>query len=216
MKIHKLLLDLDNCLYKFQDYPSLVTEIEYNITSEIKKILNIPRSEAEDYKKYLYKNFGGAPACFLISGFIKKRKDIINIAERINYVSTRIIQPDYKLRDMLIKINKPVVIFTNSTKSYAINVLNQLGILNLIEQIISIEDTEYYYKNEFKCYEILKAKLDLNLKKYLFVDDSITNIVIAKKYGLRNSLLCNKNISDYNDSIQDIYDLSKYLALRYQ
>jgi pyrimidine 5'-nucleotidase len=179
------LLDLDYCLYDVKDVSYLVNTLEIRITDWLADKLRCSFKAAEKWKVKLYKEFGGAPQCFVKASLIENKKELINCINFIHDFKVRGVNRNIKLRQKLIKIDGDLYLFTDSYVKYAKQLLVALGISDLFSDIIDISKVGYSFKNEIATYIKIFRLLNTSPNKIIMIDDSLENLLVAKKMGIK-------------------------------
>jgi putative hydrolase of the HAD superfamily len=126
----------------------------------------------------------------------------------------RFLQPEMvlvtkRLRHMLRSIKGRKVIFTNAPKSYAIQVLDLLGIADLFEIVFSVESTKYHAKPSVRGFQMLLKVIKAKPSDCVMLEDNAAALMTAKRLGMRTIWVTKKlqkpNFVDYR--------LSSVLAL---
>ena len=77
------------------------------------------------------------------------------------------------------------MIFTNSDKKHTRRVLEHIGIADLFDGVVDVEDIKPHCKPQSEAFLIaLKLLGNLDAKECLFIDDSLRNIQTAADMGL--------------------------------
>ena len=124
------------------------------------------------------------------------------------------IEPDKKLRKILLQIPQPKWILTNSETPHATRVLNALGIFDLFEGILDITIMGYKNKpNPIVFHKALEFSGGLKASDALFVDDIPKNVAAAKQLGWQTILVGeHPNNGDADHHIEHIHQLGIILA----
>lgn len=183
------LIDLDNCLYNADEQSWLISELERRITVWIENKIKVDTHKAEILKQKLYSEYGGAPSCFVKSGLIDSKNDLANCINFINGLQIKHITPNLKLPLALSKIDQKKYIFTSSPKHYAKQILKHLNIDHHFSRIIDIFDTNMFYKDSPKAYQILSRLINEKLNKCILVEDNESNLKVAEEAGMGHCIL---------------------------
>ncbi len=101
----------------------------------------------------------------------------------------RFIAYDEALDRMLGRIKLRKVIFTNADAPHAGRVLNRLGIAHHFEQTIDIRALEFIVKPDRQAYEKVLRQIGARPDECVFVEDSLLNLLPARKMGMTTVLL---------------------------
>jgi putative hydrolase of the HAD superfamily len=126
---------------------------------------------------------------------------------------TDYLQPDDKLRRILLDIPQPKWILTNSDTPHATRVLNALGLFDLFEDILDITRMEFLNKpNPLVFQKALGFAGNPHPENCVFVDDIPHNLTAAKQQGMITVLVGEKPDNGFSDfQIADIYALGDVL-----
>ncbi len=182
------LIDLDNCLYCAKDVPNLINTFEIRITEWLANKLRCSVKDAERQKIKLYKNFGGAPHCFIKASFIKNKKELISCVDFIHNFEVCGVNKNLELKQKLLELNGDLYLFTSSYFKYAEQVLIAFGVLDLFYDIIDISRVGYSFKNETDTYIKIFRLLNILPNKIIMIDDSLENLLIANKMGIKSCI----------------------------
>jgi putative hydrolase of the HAD superfamily len=180
MPIHTLILDLDETIYPSST--GLWDLIGERITMFIHERLGTPLDEIPAIRNGYFHTYGTT-----LRGL--ELNHGINAQDYLEYVHNvpieQILAPDPALRQVLSSYPQRKVIFTNSNKAHSRRVLTQVGISDLIDNIVDIVDINPYCKPQVEAFEKALALLGgLAPSDCLFVDDNLMNIQTAAGLGL--------------------------------
>ena len=123
-------------------------------------------------------------------------------AQNINF-DLSVIAPNPILLNALEKLPFQKVVFTNNRVSVVQEGLQRLGIENLFQSVIGLEDTLENPKPKKESFEILFKKIKAKPHECIFFEDSIQNLKVAKELGM-HTVLCHR----LDDAAPDIVDYS--------
>jgi len=179
------LIDLDNTLYSQKGGSHLVNTLEIRITDWLANKLRYSFKTAERRKIKLYKEFGGAPQCFVKASLIENKKELINCINFIHDFKVCGVNRNMRLRQKLMKIDGNLYLFTDSYMKYAKQLLVALGISDLFSDIIDISKVGYSFKNERATYIKIFRLLNTSPNNIIMIDDSLENLLVAKEMGIK-------------------------------
>jgi putative hydrolase of the HAD superfamily len=185
MNFTTLFLDLDDTLYPHTC--GLWEAVGARIQSYTELTLDVNAEEASRLRGHYLSEYGTT-----LNGLMHHHQ--IDPLEYLTYVHDvpveRLLLPDPELRTMLSSINIPRVVFTNAHREYAQRVLQQLGILDLIHQIIDILALDYSNKPNPESYRrALALAGHPPAETCVMVDDRYPNLAAAAKFGLTTVLV---------------------------
>ena len=206
MEYTTLFLDLDDTLYPHTS--GLWEAVGGRIQSYIETKLNLCTEDASLLRAQYLAQFGTT-----LNGLMRNHQ--IDPMEYLDYVHDvpveDLIPPDPELQTMLASITIPRIIFTNAYLDYAMRVLRQLGISDLIDQIIDILALDFSNKPDPKAYHRALALTGNPLSATcLLVDDRYPNLAAAAEFGMTTVLVGDGVIEGTIDyTIENIHDLTK-------
>ncbi|MCJ7565943.1 MAG: pyrimidine 5'-nucleotidase [Anaerolineales bacterium] len=205
MDFTTLFLDLDDTLYPHTS--GLWEAVGSRIQTYIEKKLNVSAEDASHLRAQYLAQFGTT-----LNGLIHHHQ--IDPMEYLDYVHDvpveNLIPPDPELQTMLASITIPRVIFTNAHLEYAERVLNQLGISDLVTQIIDILALDFSNKPNPEAYHrALILAGNPSSDTCLLVDDRFPNLSTAADFGMTTVLVGDGIIEGTVDyTIEHIHDLT--------
>mmetsp|Transcript_17132 Transcript_17132/g.65380 ORF Transcript_17132/g.65380 Transcript_17132/m.65380 type:complete len:273 (-) Transcript_17132:22-840(-) len=210
---HALFLDCDDTLY-FNDWV-LARELTGCIDKYCVEELGLSPDRAFE----LYKMYG---TCFRglqiekVKGF-ETEDFLAKVHDPIVPSLQRLIQPDGKLQEMLKRLRADVRarVFTASCSEHATRCLKALGIYGMLidaeRPIIDVRKVDFYTKHDNEAYGIaMKLAGVTDPSQCWIVDDSWTNIRIAKKNGW-NTVLCGSMARDGRPAAVEMADHADYI-----
>ncbi|MBU4493368.1 MAG: HAD-IA family hydrolase, partial [Nanoarchaeota archaeon] len=119
------------------------------------------------------------------------------------------LERDEELINVLMGIEQEKIIFTNSPREYALNVLTVLGVEKFFSYIIDIRYLDFIPKPSEEAFKKL-FKGRIKPKESMIIDDYEHNLKPAKKFGMTTVLVGNGNngtlpyVDYYINKITDI------------
>ena len=147
--------------------------------------------KAKAFQKELYLKYG----LTLRGLMIEKKIDPDPFLKFVHNVSHPELKRDKELYNLIENLNGKKYIYTNASYGHAKNILSILGIFDLFEIILDIKNTNYIPKPNEKSYTIMKNKFGLNefnLKRSIFVEDTLDNLIPAQNLGMTTVWIENK------------------------
>mmetsp|Transcript_14328 Transcript_14328/g.28981 ORF Transcript_14328/g.28981 Transcript_14328/m.28981 type:complete len:236 (-) Transcript_14328:97-804(-) len=189
--IEYVFFDLDDCLYKNNwRTAKLLTE---KINAFCMDVLGLPDGKAYE----LYKVYGTALRGLVEESLMEEAR-VPEFLIWVHDIPLDDIQPDLKLREMLVSVQYPRWIFTASCKEHAGRCLDRLGIADLFQGVISAssramtQKVGYVTKHDPRCFSAAMEFAGVPLEKAtscIFLDDSPANLKTAKALGWRTVLV---------------------------
>lgn len=90
-----------------------------------------------------------------------------------------------RLRHMLQNLNGRKVIFTNAPRSYALRVLDLLGIGDCFELVFSVESARFHAKPSVRGFQILLKTIKVKASDCVMLEDSLPALMTAKRLGMK-------------------------------
>ncbi|MAJ14488.1 MAG: pyrimidine 5'-nucleotidase [SAR116 cluster bacterium] len=188
------IFDLDNTIYDIK--LGLFKKISERITNFIVSKYSLDIDEAKKIQKKYYLEYG-----LTLRGLILEKN--LNPEEFLDYVHD-VEHPELKkdkyLKSKIEKLQGKKIIFTNATSKHAEKILTILEIRELFDQIIDIKDLDYIPKPDKRSYQKLLECLNVDkeqLKKGIFLEDTVKNLIPAKELGMTTVWI--KNSTNKND-----------------
>lgn len=193
-----IIFDLDDTLYPSNT--GIAKALKTNIEDFLIEKFGFSPSKASSVRVELFKTYGSTLAGLRALGYDIDADDYHGFVHgRLPY---DLIKPDPQLTNLLHRITQRKVIFTNSDRNHAIEVLKRLGLEDCFDQIICFETmnpnlSKSARTDEFPvvlkpAVEAMKIALDVanvDPRRTLFLDDNVRNIAAGKSVGLRTVLV---------------------------
>ncbi len=174
-----LVLDCDNTLYPAST--NLMALNDAGIAGYITNVLGIPPAEANKLRLEYLRKYGTT-----IAGLIAERN--VNPDEFMDYVHSydvdSLLKPNPRLREFLLVVNVPRIVFTSANRAHTEKVARAVGVHDCIDAIYDLKAVDYIGKPHPHAYEKILA--DFPGKRAVFVDDRMLNFPPARKLGMVN------------------------------
>ncbi|NOZ72312.1 MAG: pyrimidine 5'-nucleotidase [Chloroflexi bacterium] len=204
LAVDLILFDLDNTIYPHN--AGLWQEIDRRIQLWVSQTLHIPLSEAHEVQHRYWRQYGTT-----IMGLVAEYD--VNPAPYLHFVHdfdlSPYLQPNPRLRDLLIALPQRKAIFTNATAAHAQNVLSRLGILDQFEQLIGMDELGYVSKPHPQAYQRCLELIGVQPQQCLFVEDSPKNLAPARTLGMYTALIGSPADGDADYYLQCVEDVGK-------
>lgn len=171
--------DLDHTLYTPE--MSLFDQIEKRMTCWIMKALSMSHQEADDLRQSYWREYGTT-----LAGLMNERG--VNPDDYLPYVHDidfSVLRPDEILRRYIEALPGRKIVFTNSTRAYAHNVLQALGLVGVFDGIYGVEQADFRPKPERRAYDNVFAQAALMPKRAAMFEDDPRNLEVPHELGLR-------------------------------
>ena len=194
------IFDLDNTLYDIT--LGVFKKISKRMTKFIINEFELDEDKAKTLQKEMFLKYG-----LTLRGLIVEKK--INPDRFLNYVHDvdhPELERDNELISLLKNLNGKKYIYTNAPYSHAKKILNVLGAFDLFDDILDIKKTDYIPKPDLTSFEIMQRKFGIsfkNVKKSIFIEDTVKNLKPAKQIGMstvwiENKLNCEEFKKDFS------------------
>lgn len=180
-----LILDLDSTLYPFES--GMEQHMDAMIDDFVIGHLNLPPDRVRSVRQKYFTRYGTT-----IGGLIKHHG--INPDEYYRFIHNfdfqEHIHPAPWLKELLNRLAMRKVVFSNSPKAYIGKVLEILGIASCFEGIFDIAFSGYFGKPNPDSYQNVLNHLGADARDCIFVDNSLPNVVNARRLGFTAIWLC--------------------------
>jgi putative hydrolase of the HAD superfamily len=202
--IENFVFDLDETLYSPK--VPIMKIVGDKINEFMHKYLHMKEEEIPIKRNY-YKSTYGTTLYGLMKEFNIDPEEFLLYVHNIDY--KKVIKKDIELKCELSKLKGKFFIYTNASKNHAKCVLEQLGVEEYFENIISIEDTDYIPKPSIEGFHKFVDKVGINCKKSVFIENSSVNLHTAKLIDMQTAIVWDKyiNCKDFDYYLETIYNL---------
>ena len=179
------LFDLDNTLHNAS--PHIFPHINRSMTAYLEQHLALSRDEANALRAHYWHRYG-ATLLGLMRHHGTEPQHFLRETHRFDRLHDMMVF-DRALRGLLRQLPGRRFVFSNAPRHYALAVLNVMGIRDLFEDVIGIEDLDYHPKPGIRGYRKLLAARRLNPAHCIMVEDTAVNLRTAKRLGMRTVLV---------------------------
>ncbi len=187
--------DLDNTLYPASS--NLFLKIDSKMKKFIIKKLNVNENEAYKIQKKYYLKYGTT-----LFGLMKNHNIIPE--EYLKYVhdiDISSIKNNTELNNQLKSLPGKKYIYTNGSKSHAINIIKQLGLDNKLFEIFDIKTAKYIPKPSKISLKYFVEKYKIKPTEAIFFEDISINLIEPKKAKFKTVLIKNNFHPDKNTDL---------------
>jgi putative hydrolase of the HAD superfamily len=183
------LFDLDNTLHNASEH--IFPRVNVAMTQFVARKLNLSMEQANDVRQRFWRQYGAT-----LLGLVKHHG--IDMAEFLREAHPfpdmhEIVARHNMLISALRRLPGRKVLLTNAPRAYAADVLHAMGIRNLFERVIAIEDMrfggELQPKPDRRMMRRLAATLKVAPQQCILVEDSVENIRAARFVRMRSVLV---------------------------
>jgi putative hydrolase of the HAD superfamily len=174
-----LLFDLDETLYPRG--AGVLERMDARIESWICERHGVPEAEAGLVRLELWREHGTT-----LRGLMHRfRVDPHEYFAHVHGVELAdLISADPALRSFLAGIRRRKLVFTNAPRSHARRVLDLLGVADLFESVIAIEDLDFAPKPDPGAYRVAVRRAGADPRACCLVDDTHANAVAAARFDM--------------------------------
>ena len=109
--------------------------------------------------------------------FLEKTHELMELPQMV--IKTQ------RLRHFIQRLSGRKVVFTNAPMSYALRVLDLLGIDDLFETVFSVESTRFHPKPAMRGFRRLLAEIKARPGDCVMVEDNLAALRTAKRMGMK-------------------------------
>jgi pyrimidine 5'-nucleotidase len=180
MTFTTLLFDLDDTIYP--NTTGLWRAIRERMTDYMRERLKLPVELIPNIRRQYFETYGTTLRGLQINYDI-------NTKDYLAYVHDlpldKFLQPDPKLREILLNLPQNKFIFTNADAAHAGRVIHRLGLQDCFDQIIDIQALNFHCKPEPEAYQLaLEISRQTDAHACVMFDDSTRNLAPAKSLGV--------------------------------
>jgi putative hydrolase of the HAD superfamily len=174
-----LLFDLDGTLYPVGN--GVLERLDARINDYLREHVGIAAADVDRLRCALRDDHGTT-----MHGLMARHQidadhylDVVHDADLSD-----LIQRDDPLRAMLARLPGRRVVFTNAPRAHAARVLGLLGIGDVFESVIALEDLAYVPKPRAAAFETVLTRFGVAGEDCFFVDDTRANVLAARRLGM--------------------------------
>ena len=173
------IFDLDNTLYSGKT--RVFEQVDKKMSKYISEKLNVNIVEAKEIQKNYFYEYNTT-----LNGMINNHKiDAGEFLEFVHDVDIDFLKKDSLLNEELMKLDGKKIIFTNSSRKHAMNVIRKIGIDQHFDDIFDIVDSEFVPKPDIVSYKKLVEKHKIDPKLCVFIEDIARNLKPAYEMGMK-------------------------------
>lgn len=177
------IFDLDNTLYPAQC--RLFLQIDQRMGEFISHLLGVSFEQAQHLRKTYYRQFGTT-----LSGLMKVHRVAPGpFLDYVHDIDLAAVAPDARLRTAIERLEGRRLIFTNGSRRHAERVAERVGVLDLFEDICSIETCDYTPKPTAAAFERMIARHDVAAAQSAMFEDMPLNLEVPHALGMTTVLV---------------------------
>lgn len=209
--VQVLLLDLDETLYPRGN--GVLRRIDGRINSFMTDRLGIDPATVDAERAELCARWGTTMRG-LLESFALDIDDYLAHCHGVDL--SDLLAPDPRLRALLERLPLRKAVLTNAPRRHARQVLDLLGIADLMERVFALEDIGYVPKPAPSAFATATAELGVEPGACVFVDDMLASVRAAAGHGLHAVWLAPPDAEPADDAehhvVRDVHELETLLG----
>ena len=177
--------DLDNTLHDAS--PHIFPRMNRAMTDYVSRHLAVDEARANELRVHYWRRYGATLLGLMRNHGTDPHHFLWHTHQFPDLESLVIGHP--ALRSVLLRLPGRRVVFSNSPEHYCRAVLRVLGILDLFDGVFTIEHTRFRPKPDPRGFLHLLRCHALPPRRCIMVEDSVENLVTAKRLGMRTVLV---------------------------
>lgn len=175
--------DLDNTLYPSD--AAVMSQVDQRMTEYVSRLLDVDRETARATQKHYWRTYGTT-----LSGLMKHHQvDTREFMDFVHDIDATVITPDPRLRTHIERLPGRRLIYTNGSVRHAENILDHLGIADLMEDIFDVEAADFIPKPHPDGFARFVDRHALPTAESVMFEDSIRNLKTAHELGFTTVLV---------------------------
>ncbi len=179
------LFDLDNTLHDAS--PHIFPHINRSMTAYLEHHLALGPDEANALRMHYWRRYGATLLGLMRHHGTDPRHFLVE-THRFEHLHEMMVF-ERALRGMLRRLPGRKFLFSNAPRHYAVTVLELMGVRDVFEAVIGIEDLAYQPKPGVGAYRRLLSSQRLVPSRCIMIEDSAENLRTAKRLGMRTVLV---------------------------
>ena len=175
------LFDLDNTLHNAS--PHIFPHINRSMREYIERHLGVDKDEATRLRQSYWDRYGAT-----LTGLVRHHgvdpRHFLHETHQFENLS-RMVVFERGLKAMLQRLPGRKIIFSNAPRHYTEAILRLAGIRQAFDAVYSIEQLRFRPKPAISGFLRILRHERLDAKRCVMVEDSLTNLVTAKRLGIR-------------------------------
>ena len=177
------IFDLDNTLYPSEC--RLFLQIDQRMGEFIARLLGVSFEQAQHLRKTYYRQFGTT-----LSGLMKvHRIEPGPFLDYVHDIDLEVVAHNAALRASIARLDGRRLIFTNGSRRHAERVAGKIGVLDLFEDICSIETCEYTPKPDAVAFDRMIARHGVAADRSAMFEDMPDNLSVPHALGMTTVLV---------------------------
>ncbi len=175
--------DLDHTLYPAAS--QLFSQLEVNMERFLMRELQLSQAEATSRRARYWKDHGTTLAGLMLH----HNTDPHAYLDEVQQIDMSVLTPNPALGAAIAALSGRKIVFTNGSRSYALQVLQALGMENIFDEIYGIDDAEFISKPAAQAYDTVFGKAKISDSAAAMFEDDPRNLLIPHARGLKTVLV---------------------------
>jgi putative hydrolase of the HAD superfamily len=177
------IFDLDNTLYPAEC--RLFVQIDRRMGEFISRLLGVSFEQAQHLRKTYYKQFGTT-----LNGLMRiHRIEPEPFLDYVHDIDLGVVEANVRLRASIEQLQGRRLIFTNGSRRHAERVAGKIGVLDLFEDICSIETCDFTPKPEAAAFERMIQRHGVAAARAAMFEDMPANLAVPHALGMTTVLV---------------------------
>lgn len=178
-QIDAWVFDLDNTLYAPDS--GLLMQVNILMTQFIEQRLGLSNEDASALRNLYWRQHGAT-----MTGLVREHRiDAHEFLDATHRLDLSGLVPDPALNKAIAKLPGRRLVHTNGPRVHATRVLAALGLSDVFEQVITIEDTGLVPKPREAAHQTAVLLGDLAPRTTAMIEDTPANLVVPRKLGMQ-------------------------------
>jgi putative hydrolase of the HAD superfamily len=175
--------DLDNTLYPANH--DIFIAIGARMTDFIARAAGLPHDEALKLQNRYYELYGAT-----VTGLMRRHGvDPAEFMAYVHDVPLDGVAPDPELAALIGRLPGRRIVFTNGARAYARDIIAHLGMADVFERIVALEDVDWAPKPQRTAFERMAALTSVTPARAVMFEDHLTNLATANAMGMATVLV---------------------------
>ncbi|WP_425437075.1 pyrimidine 5'-nucleotidase [Litoreibacter ponti] len=170
--------DLDHTLYP--PHMRLFDQIEVRMTAWVMQTLDVDEAEADRLRALYWREHGTT-----LAGLMREHDmDPEGYLDHVHDIDFSILSPEPGLADAIVALPGRKIIYTNGTRPYAKNVIENRGLSGLFDAIYGIEHADYHPKPDSAAFDRVFTLDGLSPERAVMFEDDPRNLAVPHALGM--------------------------------
>jgi len=191
------IFDLDDTLHNASAH--IFPVMNQTMTQYIMDHLELDEDEAHSLRRHYWRIYGAT-----LKGLVRHHNTdphhFLEETHQLEKLHEMVIQVK-RLRHMLNSLEGRKLVFTNAPRSYALRVLDLMGIQGEFELVFSVESAKFHAKPSVRGFQQLLKSIKANASDCIMLEDNLPALMTAKRLGMKTIWISKKlhkpNYVDY-------------------